>query len=404
MAITKTWWRIFSDEMGKHGYVRERGSWVDVGAIREALDDTDKFDRECNHCDYYASRLTPDNIEDFHKAHVEAGRAASALVSHDFLFINSNQWQIEFQRVYANEMAKRGFPLDANGNPIKEDLDDTDTFSPACDVCSQNEEDSGVPNPPDFHIAHIQAEDAASRAMAYMFDWTAGPEAVSRMQTAEHVVMRKYGYTKKHNYWIKAYTVKEDLDDKDEFISGLVCEWPGCDDLNSAEFHEAHGEAWYRATANIAALETTAGGTTSTWINTFKKSMIDQGWTPVPTGNDKDDIYHWEKGPVKEDLDDKDTFGDLNVNHRQAFDSTGEKQHWLITMFNDTFNEYIDGEYYVLAGERPVQTHMYIINISQVDDKTARTMIMNASKQGYNRFHYDWNQALEDARKENATR
>lgn len=158
----------------------------------EALDDRDEFQPDrCEYCENVL-HYDPSNIgDDFHVAHVESEGLAT----------DKTGWFDD--DVFINEMRKRGYVkqyhlqqyLWTKTAPLKENLDDKDSFSPPCSFFSCETRDDHH----DFHAAHEEAEKAGynSEERKLEDDTEKRFDIYNRIFNA---VMAKHGYLPEYVY------------------------------------------------------------------------------------------------------------------------------------------------------------------------------------------------------------
>lgn len=199
----------FNKKMNQYGYkkvregtLRSYPEWVKL--IKEDLDDKDEFVRDC-----YTCRTTPnsENMPGFHGDHIQAGQKAAKLLDKmTWAQRQSKAADRLWTDAFHKEMDSLGYAF-ANSHwvkPLKEDLDDQDTFMD-CDYCAASPIQSQFADlQDDFHVAHVRAHDLA----AYT-----GGEAWTRHY---HSLMAERGWKRSQEGWVRT-TVKESLDDEDEF-------------------------------------------------------------------------------------------------------------------------------------------------------------------------------------------
>lgn len=269
----------------------------------ENLDDKDEFGLDCA---YIGCDRRPDRDE-FHAAHEAARDAAMNATTifpyqtYDGLdrgYKKAHKGNRQYWNNFVAAMAKQGYKL-SSGEFIKESLDDKDEFTkdPGCgggcplsdhpnDWYKQFNRDES------FHDAHESAHEAAIRAMG------SGDrnEQWSRYATTAIDKMREFGYQLANplesdlrkapleNWLFTKLSIKESLDDKDEFVTCDLCVLgPPTATLDEiTDFHNAH----------LAADQEWGSG--PDWYRTLER----YGYKLNAMG--------WE--PITEDLDDKDKF------------------------------------------------------------------------------------------------
>lgn len=254
---------IFNIEMWRFGYIRldsGRGPWSDR-PVEEALDDRDEFKSNCQVCRVNCAMNTKLDEEDYHNAHTAASQVAGPFPKRE---------------IYDAEMAKYGYFKDYilrawAKEPVKEDLDDKDSFEPFCNFGSCYLRDDSLT----FHDAHEEAETAAANSEERQRE-----DDIDKRHDIYYKVfnqvMAKHGYLPEYVYgmgWWKP-PVKEDLDDRDAFELPNVHHfqsWDSTEDdqhwtvqmCNADDSERLEGEYWVRGgmgkgmnlTANFSSLD-----------------------------------------------------------------------------------------------------------------------------------------------------
>ena len=215
---------------------------------------------------------------------------------------------------------------------LSEDLEDQDEFTRECASCDEQIVLQGHIPGADFHEAHYEA----SRAATSMFfnqpqvvDLTIPfGELMSVYEKTFNEVMRKFGYIEGRNgIWLKQ-TIKEDLEDKDEFTPTEIeptqwyMDYPWnhrkvfrygnhvfmfVDDQSKiGALLQANGEV-IRFRSYTAHLDSPA----EVWPYWSGASAAVQSMTPIEFTDDIDRRWVDVMGPkgIREDLDDQDEFG-----------------------------------------------------------------------------------------------
>ena len=153
-----------------------------------------------------------------------------------------------------------------------EALEDRDEFSPKCDFCEAVETDSLKAGTEldilDFHQAHRQASRIADVAVPdFRFKW--------RNVWLRELQNRGYyrGWASPW-HWYYQPTVKEGLDDQDEFQNQPHCFWQACYARADAdEFHAAH-----QAASNAARSSFWLGRSSFGYEDLFRAEMNRRGY------------------------------------------------------------------------------------------------------------------------------